>query len=95
VGLKPRGGGLRAGRYAEKGKTIALTGLTFAPGFSLTGSVSRDVRASGTLKVAAGGNSGSLTLKAGVLSGTLGGTAVRATVARLKIPAAGARRQAP
>jgi pimeloyl-ACP methyl ester carboxylesterase len=86
VGLKAAGGGLRAGRFAQKGKTITLTGLSYAPGLSLTGTVSLDARTSGTLKVASGPRSGSLTLKNGVLTGTLANERVRATVATLRIP---------
>ena len=86
VGLKATNGGLRAGRYAQKGKTITLTGLSYAPGLSLSGTVSADARSSGTLKVASGPRSGSLTLKDGVLTGTLANERVRATVRTLKIP---------
>jgi pimeloyl-ACP methyl ester carboxylesterase len=94
-----KGGGLRAGRFAGTGKTLTLTGVVYAPGVGVSGTVSADALTSGSLRVAAGPRSGTLTLKDGVLTGTLGGTQVRATVATLKVPssarAASLRQRAP
>ena len=86
IDLAARGGGLRAGGYTTKGATLRLAGYSYVPGLSLSGTVSDDVRTSGSLKVAAGPRSGTLTLRSGVLTGTLGTTSVRATVRRLRIP---------
>jgi hypothetical protein len=83
----PSGGGLRAGRWVERGGKLVLTGFTLVPGVAVSGSVGSGNHPAGTLKVTgAGASRGKLTLtRNGVLSGRLGGKNVRA---RFKRPSA-------
>jgi pimeloyl-ACP methyl ester carboxylesterase len=75
-----RGGGLRAGSFAAaKGRRLRVRGWSYVPKLSLSGTVAaRTLAGHYAVNGPTAATSGSLTLTAkGVLSGTLGGRAVR------------------
>jgi pimeloyl-ACP methyl ester carboxylesterase len=89
LGERPRGGGLRGGRYVPAPKRGArLKGLSLVPGVTLTGTLRDLTRPRGKLRV--GGKSaarGTLTLsRSGVLRGRLGGKRVKARYKPPRIP---------
>jgi pimeloyl-ACP methyl ester carboxylesterase len=77
---RPSGGGLRAGRWFERGGKLHLDRFSLVPGVAVTGSLGTGRHPAGTLKVTgAAASAGKLSLsRKGVLSGRLGGKKVRA-----------------
>jgi pimeloyl-ACP methyl ester carboxylesterase len=92
---RPRGGGLRAGRWVASGRKLKLERFVLVPGVSVSGRVGDGRHPAGTLTV--GGTAaahGRLTLsKTGVLSGRLGGKRVRGTFRHPSVSGAGAARK--
>lgn len=82
----PSGGGLRAGRWFERGGRLRLDRFSLVPGVTVSGSLGTGRHPAGTVKVAgagAGASAGKLILsRKGVLSGRLGGKQVRARFER-------------
>jgi pimeloyl-ACP methyl ester carboxylesterase len=76
----PSGGGLRAGRWVQRGGKLRLDRFSLVPGVAVSGSLGDGRHPAGTLKVTGGAASaGKLTLnRKGTLSGRLGGKKVRA-----------------
>ena len=85
----PRGGGLRGGRYALRGRSLVLERFSLVPGVNVSGRLTGTRRPVGTLRVTGiAGARGTLTLaRDGTLSGRLSGRAVRT---RFRLPAAAA-----
>lgn len=82
---KPRGGGLRAGTWAGKGRKLLLRRFTLVPGVRVSGTVGDGRHPTGTLTVSGPvASAGKLILtRDGKLSGRLGGRKVHA---RFKVP---------
>lgn len=78
-----RGGGLRAGRFAQRKGRVLVTGFSFVPGLTLSGRLSPRTLA-GRITVR-GAVSGTLVLRAGRLRGTLGGKVVNVAYKRPKL----------
>jgi hypothetical protein len=76
---RPRGGGLRGGKWSASGRKLVLKRLTLVPGVSVSGRVGDSRHPTGTLTVAGkSAAGGKLTLsKNGLLSGRLGSKRVR------------------
>jgi pimeloyl-ACP methyl ester carboxylesterase len=84
---RPRGGGLRGGRWSASGRGLRLVRFSLVPGVTVSGRIGDGRHPMGTLKVSgAAASPGTLTLKRdGTLSGRLAGRRVRA---RFKPPGA-------
>jgi hypothetical protein len=82
---RPRGGGLRGGRWLQRGDTLRLVRFSLVPGVTVSGTLRRVDRPTGRLTVGGSAASrGTLTLaRNGILSGRLGGRAVRV---RFRVP---------
>ena len=92
---RPRGGGLRGGRWLQRGDTLRLSGLTLVPGVTVSGRLNGVDRPSGRLTIGGSAASrGTLRLgRNGLLSGRLGGRNVRV---RFRVPRpAGGEGEAP
>jgi hypothetical protein len=77
---RPRGGGLRGGRWAERGRRVTLTRFTLVPGVTLSGRITNpEGRPTARLRVGGrAGLRGTLILRRGRLTGRLGGRKVSA-----------------
>ena len=77
---RPRGGGLRGGRWAAPGRGATLTRFSLVPGVRVSARFKDVERPAGRIRVS-GGVAGTLTLRRGRLTGRLGDAPVRARFA--------------